>query len=501
MYETFIVIIFEVMVMDQSNIETSILQWIDRLASVKSINSFTPSDFKHLSNDLLQFYQKSKSNKLLEALLESIPEGVEIADDKGNILYVNENLERITGFKKEARIGKNVFDVNPKSLLARALREKKEIRDSLTTAPEMTNEVVASASPICADNKIIGAIVLLKDITEVINLGKKLNQTTNYLNEMYNLNSEYYKFTDIIGGSPEIQNVVQLAKRVAPMDSTVLIEGENGTGKELFAHSIHESSLRVDKPFLRVNCAAIPEHLLESEFFGHEKGSFTGASHTKVGLFELANRGTLFLDEIGDMPLLLQSKLLRVLQEREIRRIGGSKTIKVDVRIITATNRDLTEMVKQGSFREDLYYRINVITLRIPPLKERIEDIKELTHFFIQKYNKKFRKTIKGIEPGAMRVLLEHSWPGNVRELENVMEYAFLTADNERLTIENIRAKIPNTNYLHSGKEIIPLHEMERSLIKHALQVYGDSMEGKRQAAKALGISLATLYNKLKRLI
>jgi PAS domain S-box-containing protein len=493
------VIIFEVMVMDHSNLEPSILQWIDRLASAKSMNSFTPSDFSFLSNDLKQFYQKSKRNKLLEALLESIPEGVEIADEKGNILYVNENLEKITGFKKDARIGKNVFDVNPKSLLARALREKKEIRDTLTTAPEMMNEVVASASPIYSENEIIGAIVLLKDISEVINLGKKLDQTTNYLNEMYNRNSEHYKFTDIIGRSPEIQNVIQLAKRVAPMDSTVLIEGENGTGKELFAHSIHESSLRVDKPFFRVNCAAIPEHLLESEFFGHEKGAFTGASHTKVGLFELANGGTLFLDEIGDMPLLLQSKLLRVLQEREIRRIGGSKTIKVDVRIITATNRDLTEMVKKGSFREDLYYRINVITLRIPPLNERIEDIKELTNYFIQKYNKKFRKKIKGIEPSAMRVLLEHSWPGNVRELENVMEYAILTADYEMLTIENIRAKISKTNHHPTEEEIIPLHEMESRLIKHALQIFGESMEGKKQAAKALGISLATLYNKLKK--
>lgn len=352
--------------MENLKVDTSIQKWIHLLSNKQYINTLTQNDLSNLSKDLIHFHKKIKSNILLEALLECIPEGVEIADEKGNILYVNKNLEKISGIRADTRIGKNIFKVNQSSLLARALREKKEIRDTITTAPEMTGKVVATASPIFSDNIFIGAIVLIKDITEVIQLAKKLNQTTNYLNEMYQKNSEYYKFNDIIGKSPAILNVMELAKKVAPMDSTVLIEGENGTGKELFAHSIHESSLRVHKPFFRVNCAAIPEDLLEGEFFGHEKGSFTGASNTKIGLFELANGGTLFLDEIGELPIQLQPKLLRALQEREIRRVGGSKTIKVDVRIITATNRDLMEMVKQGLFREDLYYRINVISLRIP---------------------------------------------------------------------------------------------------------------------------------------
>ena len=285
------------------------------------------------------------------------------------------------------------------------------------------------------------------------------------------------------------------------MTTTVLIEGENGTGKELIAHSIHDSSNRSNNPFFRVNCAAIPEQLLESEFFGHEKGAFTGASKTKVGIFELVNGGTLFLDEIDDMPLLLQSKLLRVLQEGEFRRIGGSETIRVDVRIITATNRDLKQMVSKGDFQEDLYYRINVITLRVPSLRERGEDILELANFFIKKYNKKFRKTIQGLEQSAVRALYVHHWPGNVRELENVIEYAILTTDTAMLSLENIMVKIPTSINPNNTDEIIPLHEMENQLIRKAIHIYGDSLEGKKQAAQALGISLATLYNKLKKIM
>ncbi|WP_170289697.1 sigma-54 interaction domain-containing protein [Cytobacillus depressus] len=471
---------------------------VSSLIKEDSISSIFHPDSSRLSKDLILFYKKSKETKLLEALLECIPEGVEISDESGKILYVNESFEKITGIKKDSRISKNIYEVNPKSILARTLRERKIINDRLTTAPDINREVVANGSPIFFDNKMIGAIILIKDISQIIHLAKKLNQTTHYLNEMYNRNSEHYKFTDIIGGSSSIQNVIQLAKKVAPMDSTVLIEGENGTGKELFAHSIHESSLRIDKPFFRVNCAAIPEHLLESEFFGHEKGSFTGASNKKVGIFELANGGTLFLDEIGDMPILLQSKLLRVLQEGEIRRVGGSKTIKVDVRIITATNRNLKEMVSKGRFREDLYYRINVITIRIPSLKERVEDILELTDFFIRKYNKKFRKMILGIEPKAFEKLSEHSWPGNVRELENVIEYAVLTSDTEILGLEHFAAKIPAKNIANNRTGIIPLVEMERLHIHKALKLYGNTLKGKKQAAQALGISLATLYNKLK---
>ncbi len=428
--------------MDIKNIDSRIVKWIEVLRSTQAIPH---SMITELTDDLVAIHQRNQKNQMLESLLSCIPEGVEIADSNGNILFVNENVEKIAGFKIRNRIGKNIFDVNPNSLLARTLREKKEIHDTITTAPEMNREVVANAFPIFSDDQMMGAVVLIKDISQVIHLAKKLNQTTNFLHEMYRKNSAHYNFADIIGNSLPMQNVIQLSKKIAPIDSTVLIEGENGTGKELFAHSIHAASDRFDKPFLSINCAAIPEQLLESEFFGHEKGSFTGANKTKIGIFELANGGTLFLDEIGDMPLLLQSKLLRVLQEGEIRRIGGSDTIKVNVRIITATNRDLIQMVSQGDFREDLYYRINVITLRIPSLRERGEDILELANFFITKYNKKFRRTIKGLEQKAVQALYEHPWPGNVRELENVMEYAILTTDTEMLRLENIMTKIPKS--------------------------------------------------------
>ncbi|WP_278342489.1 sigma-54 interaction domain-containing protein [Parageobacillus thermoglucosidasius] len=479
------------------NNESSIQKWIEVLSTQK--HSVTPSDLSKLLEDLLRVQQMEQTNQLLSALLECLPEGIEITDADGNILYVNENLEKITGIKNSMRLGKNIFDVNPNSLLVKALTERKEISDSLTTAPEMNKEVVATASPIFSNGKLIGAMVLIRDITQVIQLAKQLKQTTKYLHEMYNKNSTRYSFSDILGKSSNIQSVIQLAKKVAPTDSTVLIEGENGTGKELFAHSIHAASLRCDKPFLRVNCAAIPEQLLESEFFGHEKGAFTGAIKTKVGIFELASGGTLFLDEIGDMPLSLQAKLLRVLQEGEIRRIGGSDTIKVDVRIIAATNRDLKQMVNQGLFREDLYYRLNVITLRIPSLRERTEDIPELVEFFIRKYNKKTGKMVKGIEPEAIQALRQHSWPGNVRELENVIEYAILTAEGEMISLENITPKIPIPANNYVSDEIMSLEAMERRLIEKALTIYGDTLQGKKQAAEALGISLATLYNKIKK--
>lgn len=480
--------------MDIQNLDNKLLKWIEVLSSKETI---TPTKLTELKQDLITIHQK---NQMLESLLKCIPEGVEIANCEGDILFVNENLENIAGIQIHNRVGKNIFEVHPDSVLARVLRERKEIKDTITTAPEMNKEVIAKAIPILSENHIDGAVVLFKDISQVTSLEKKVYHTTNILQEMYRINSAYYNFKNIIGNSLPMQNVIELSIKIAPVDSTVLIEGENGTGKELFAHSIHVSSNRFDKPFFRVNCAAIPEQLLESEFFGHEKGAFTGVTKTKVGIFELANGGTLFLDEIGDMPLLLQSKLLRVLQEGELRRIGGSGTIRVDVRVITATNRDLKQMVSQGNFREDLYYRINVITLRVPPLRERGDDILELAKFFISKYNKKFRKTVKGLAQSAVQVLYNHPWPGNVRELEDVMEYAVLTTDTEILSIENIMGRIPTSIRRDNTAEIMSLQEMENQLIQKAIHIYGDTLNGKKQAAQSLGISLATLYNKLKKI-
>ena len=261
-------------------------------------------------------------------------------------------------------------------------------------------EVISNASPIIINGEMIGAVVVFQDITEVLRLTEELQRSTSVINglrdEIIKLSEGRGRFDDIICESSKMKNIINLARKAAREDSTILITGESGTGKEIFANAIHAESPRAGKPFIKVNCAAIPENLLESELFGYEAGAFTGASKLKLGKFELASGGTIFLDEIGDMSPMLQAKLLRVIQEREIERIGGNKPIKIDVRIISATNRDLLALIGSGAFREDLYFRLNVININIPPLRERREDIPALTRVYIEHFNRKFQKEHKG---------------------------------------------------------------------------------------------------------
>ena len=305
-------------------------------------------------------------------------------------------------------------------------------------------------------------------------------------------------FEEIVFVSEKIKSVVEFAKRISEYKTTVLITGESGTGKELMARAIHETSPRRDKPFVAVNCAAIPDTLLESELFGYVKGAFSGAHGTKKGLFEEANGGTLFLDEIGEFPLQLQPKLLRVLQEEEIRRLGDTKTMKIDVRIITATSRDLGQDVRQGSFREDLYYRLNILPVHIPPLRERKEDIKLLIEHFLQKYNQKLSRKIKGVSPSAMSEILEYPWPGNVRELENVIERAMILTDSEYIHRIDLGLR-ENDFRMNTLIDSLSLEEawqrLERAYIEKALS----KTDGNRtQAAKLLGLSRRALLYKLK---
>ena len=303
---------------------------------------------------------------------------------------------------------------------------------------------------------------------------------------------------DIVAESPAMKEVLRLAAKVAQTDATVLILGESGTGKEVLANLIYELSGRKARPFLKLNCAAIPEGLLESELFGHERGAFTGADKAKPGLFELAHRGTLFLDEIGDLPLSLQAKLLRVLQDGTIRRVGGLKEIKVDVRIIAATNRDLEEMVKEGAFREDLFWRLNVFSLRIPPLRKRREDILPLARFFLKKFSAKHGKTITDFSREALEALLSYHFPGNVRELENIVERAVILAEDELITKEDLPPLLRGTEEPTSLLEHLPLPEavayLEKERIRKAMEEAGGV---KTRAAELLGISERVLRYKL----
>src|SRR6186997_1279242 len=314
---------------------------------------------------------------------------------------------------------------------------------------------------------------------------------------------DIYDFDRIVGASGALQQVLTIVKKVARSNSTILIRGETGTGKELIAGSIHHNSLRANRAFVKVNCAALQENLLESELFGHEKGAFTSADKQRIGRFEQADGGTLFLDEVGDMSASTQAKILRVLQEHEFERLGGTRTLRVDVRIIAATNRNLTTMVQEGRFREDLFYRLNVVSVDMPPLRERKDDIAALAEFFVRRFTSELKKKIDGIDSEAQKILMRHNWPGNIRELENVVERAVLLAEKQMVGVEDLQigehsapsagsdrapvVKIPPTG--------IPLEEIERQAVVEALRM---SNWVQKDAAELLGISPRVMNYKIK---
>ena len=306
-----------------------------------------------------------------------------------------------------------------------------------------------------------------------------------------------FDFSGVLGSSPRIQEIFQLLSMVAPSEATVLLLGETGTGKELVAQAIHRNSPRAAGPFVVVNCATLPETLLESELFGHERGSFTGATVRKDGRFLLAHHGTMFLDEIGELTLPIQAKILRVLQSREFEPVGSNRTQKVDVRIITATNRDLEKMVREGRFRDDLYYRLNVFPLVLPPLRERLEDLPVLADFFLKKYGEKNRRGVITLAPEALQAFRRYPWPGNIRELENVIERGVIVCQGNVLTLEDLPLALqPRGGWPAANGETEPgLPELERQLISRTLERVAGQ---RRQAAEILGISLDELNLKIR---
>ncbi len=311
---------------------------------------------------------------------------------------------------------------------------------------------------------------------------------------------EQFDFGNIIGGSPAMQRVFETLSLVAPSDATVLINGESGTGKELIAASLHHNSSRKEKPFIKVNCAALNENLLESELFGHEKGAFTGADSLHQGRFELASGGTLFLDEIGDMPLQTQAKILRVLQEGELERVGGSSTISVDVRLVVATHKDLTKMVEEGSFRQDLFFRLSVVPIELPPLRDRSEDIPPLADFFLHRYARKNKKDIKGFHPQALILLTRYRWPGNIRELENSIERAVILCLGEQISPKELPPQMLSTDFQITDTSVASLSGLTlKKVEKEAIRATLEQTDGNRShSAKLLGIARQTLINKIR---
>jgi formate hydrogenlyase transcriptional activator len=311
------------------------------------------------------------------------------------------------------------------------------------------------------------------------------------------MRNEDLRFEQIIGTSPRLEAVLAQVERVAPTDSTVLVQGETGTGKELIARAVHHLSARCGRAFIKLNCAAIPLDLLESELFGHERGAFTGAIAQKIGRFELADRGTLFLDEVGDIPPTLQPKLLRVLQEQEFERLGGTHTHRVDVRLVAATNRDLATMVRRGEFRIDLFYRLNVFPIALPPLRDRREDIPALVKHAVDKFARRMCKRIDVIPLETMSALMAHDWPGNIRELQNVIERAVILSNDGILSNPPL---VPGALVVPSESSASTLKESERTLILDALESVGWRIGGPDGAAAQLGLRRTTLINKMKRL-
>lgn len=448
-------------------------------------------DFKELSNHLY--------------------DAIHITDGQGKILFVNEAYIRTTGIFPEQVVGKYVTDIEESGTLykgavtPRVIQQKVRV-SGITRFYPLDKEILSTGSPVFDKNGNLKFVVTnVRDMIGLEEMNQKLALLTEEANkdkqELQYLRKYHLNSGDIVSHSKKMNDILKLVRIVAGTDVTVLITGESGSGKEKIAEEIYRRSNRNDKPFIKVNCAAIPAELLESELFGYEGGAFTDANKKgKAGMFELANGGVILLDEIGDMPVNLQKKLLRVLQEMEIMRIGGSRYIKLDVRVIAATNRDLIEEIRKGSFREDLYYRLNVVPITVIPLRERKEDIPYMVMEFLRKYCKQYAKNMS-IDKEAIDLFVSYDWPGNIRELKNLIERLVVISTDGIISVPNILQGINSNFFNYNPHEMdIPLNlkdyirAYEKTLISTALKRHGS----KRKAAKALGIDHSTLIRKCR---
>lgn len=435
--------------------------------------------------------EKSSLNRLVflknqvETVLNFVAEGIVAIDHTAQIINVNFAAEKMLGVKAHDVIGFHINEIFPGTPITEVFRNGIGFMDREVKVWHngRQHHYLINAKPMLVAGTVQGVVASFR----VANDWRQSQLTNNFK----------ITFDDIIGSSNTIETVKEEARKASFGTSTVLILGESGTGKEIFARAIHFESERSTGPFVAVNCAAIPETLLESELFGYEEGSFTGAKKGgKPGKFQLANGGTLFLDEIGDMPLSLQAKMLRVLQEKAVERVGSIHVSPVNVRIIAATNRDLEAWVKKGQFREDLYYRLNVFPIVLPALRERKSDILELVRYFLHKHALSYSKKVQGISPEAEKVLQEYNWPGNIRELENAVECAVIKMSGSIVVLNDLPSKIA----AGTAKGMpIAFGNTEKQAIINALKLFGSSVEGKAQAASSLGISIATLYRKIRK--
>jgi len=431
---------------------------------------------------------------VLESVFDQLTDALVLYDPEFRITGVNRSAEKLFGLSSEEMLGQHCQDVfkcsvcEPNCGMLVGLNQSPSSPNTtvrLHTVSGMERLVVMRTNQMFDDTgQLTGVVATIKDVTEEAAPQKR----------------------EVIAESPSMREVLNFVRRVSASEATtILLEGENGTGKDLIAKTLHYQSARQAEPFIAINCAAIPETLLESELFGYEKGAFTDARSQKRGIFELADKGTLFLDEIGEIPLMLQAKLLRVLEEQTFRRLGGLKDIKLDLRVIAATNKNLREAVKEGAFRQDLYFRLNVIQILIPPLRERADDIIPLTRFFVEHYNRKFKRNIEGVTAAAEKLLTSHDWPGNVRELRNAIERAMILEESALITPPSLPIAIsrpdPSSIFEAAATTEIPndglsLEDNEKNLLFRALEKTNGNQT---QAARLLRITRDTLRYKMKK--
>lgn len=452
------------------------------------------------------------SSPIVHTILDTVGEAVTVVNENGLVTHWNRAAEELYSIPSHAIVGKHISDFAWKSLMmARILEDGKPIRQAYHE-PMPGIHVLVNSTVLSDGNRTIGVISSEQDVTRLVRLGNELFTTSNQLRNLEDEITKYESSDDpfyrIKGHSQATRRAVDTARRVAKTDATVLIAGESGVGKELFAYALHRASIRSQERFVALNCGAIPQALFESELFGYQGGAFTGADRQgRPGKFELAHHGTLFLDEIGELPLEMQVKLLRALQERQFYRIGGTEPIQVDVRILAATNRDLELMVADGKFREDLYYRLNVVNLEIPALREHVEDIPELIQLFSREIAQQYNKPVPRFGPEVIVTLMNYVWPGNIRQLRNLIERLIILVDGEWVLRDHLPSNIraprldtqePKPALPSPPQSIVSAHleESELEQIRTALETtYGN----KAAAAKLLGISRGTLYNKMRR--
>ncbi len=438
--------------------------------------------------------QTNSDPRFLPVIFQSIPHGIFTIDEHGKITSFNQAAEQITGFRAAEAVGKRCYDVFRTDIceqdcpLKRSVRtmEKTEDREVTILTKDDKKLVISISTAAMTDDagNVVGGVEMFRDLSQVVELRKKLEKS--------------YIFEGIVSKNLQMQKIKERIPLFAASPSTVLIEGPSGTGKDLVARAIHNLSPRKDAPFVTVNCSALPDNLLESELFGYVQGAFTDAKKDKPGRFQLAHTGSILLDEIGEISPAMQVKLLRVLQQREFEPLGATRTVKVDVRVIAATNKDLEEAVKEGSFRDDLYYRLNVIRIQIPALSDRREDIPLLVNHFIDHFNRLQGKTVTRISEPALAALMTAPLPGNIRELENAIEYAFVICQGESIKLHHLPPQYSEIKrQSHDVSKVVLFDSAERDVIRSVLK---RNQGNRTHAARELGISRQTLWRKMNRL-